>query len=532
MQKTNDQYQSCSESRPCKAHVAVSTLSCWFFVACTAMAFLLYAPFLAIQYDTNGIVEAQGVEGGLLVPHNHILYRPIGRSVYSAARALGYAGNSLWILQILNAVLGAAGIGLAYLIFERVTRHKLAAAGATFWLATSFQYWYVSTDVDYIILAAVFSAASLVFVVRGSGRLSAIPAGIFLALAILTWQASIFLLPGLLLIWSLRANRRGPLLLAGTAAPIAGFAYIALGVFVYDVRGVAGFFAWLFRYGAGQTLPMWGQWRFARAFESLGSGIRSLVPVLLWASPVEILKSGIHVRWGIAVDAAVLCSVALLALPAFTGSFRMSRRHQHAAFLFLAGYASFIPFIAWWDPGQPLWFVIPNIMLAAFLAVAWDALLSRRRMQFIFVGCLVTVAGANFFSTFRPRHNQLGPARQIAQCVSEHMSVADLVITAEWGWPDYLGYLHDRNALNLISNSIPFGKDKQGFLRSVREIVRATQRHGGKVITPDPSQYSTKHLNWLESQTGITQNDLENFEGAPSFVCENRAMKIIAMQPQ
>src|SRR5437868_14843766 len=187
-------------------------------------------------------------------------------------------------------------------------------------------------------------------------------------------------------------------------------AFIALGVFFYNVRTAADFLTWLFRYGAGPTLPMWGQWRLGRAIESLGSGIRSLVPVLLMASPAEILKSGVHVRWGIAVDAAVLCTAALLAVPGFAGSFRMDRRQQHRVLVFLAGYASFIPFIAWWDPCQPMWFVIPNIMLAASLAVAWDALLSRRRMQLIFLGCVLIVAGVDFLMTLRPRLRQIDPA--------------------------------------------------------------------------------------------------------------------------
>ena len=492
--------------------------------ACAVVALLLYLPFLAIQYDPNGIVEAQGVEGGQLVPHNHILYRPIGWSVYAASRALGYSGNSLRILQILNAVLGAIGIGLAYLIFERVTRHKLAAAGASFWLATSFLYWYVSTDVGYIILAAVFSAAALVFAIRGSGKASAVAAGVFLALAILTWQASIFLLPGLLL-WRFQA-RRGWILLTGTAAAISGTGYIALGVLLYQVRSIGGFFTWIFRYGGGQTLAMWGQWSPGRVIESLGSAIRSLVPVLLMASPAEIVKSGIHARWGIAVDVAVLCSVVLF-VAGFVMTLRISRRQQYAAAAFFVGYASFIPFIVWWDPGQPMWLVIPNILLAGYLAIAWDELLSHRIARIVFLGCLLAIAGANFISTFRPRHNQPGPARQIAQCVSEHMSAKDLVVAAEWGWSDYLGYLHHRDAFNLINNSVPFGKDKQGFLKNVREIVRDTQQHGGKVITADPSQYSGEHMRWLESQTGITRQDLEGFESAPAFVCEDRGMRIL-----
>src|SRR5436190_11940797 len=98
------------------------------------LALGLYLPFLAIQYDTNGIAEAAAVEAGQLVNKNHMLYRPIGLAVYRLLQHFGYAGNSLLVLQTLNAVCGAIGIGLAYALFKWAARDRPAAVIGTVWL--------------------------------------------------------------------------------------------------------------------------------------------------------------------------------------------------------------------------------------------------------------------------------------------------------------------------------------------------------------------------------------------------------------
>lgn len=498
------------------------------FLSVVGMAFLLYAPFLAIQYDPNGIFEAQNVEAGALLPHNHILYRPIGWAVYRTVEFVGYSGQSLVVLQLLDAIFGTIAVGLFYLAMERLSQHRIAAVGASLWLATSFLYWYVSTDVNYITLAAVFCSASLALVVRGSGYRSAVASGACVALAILTWQASIFLIPGLLLLLFLRSERRSAVLLVGVAGAVAGFGYVALGIFAYDVRSVHGFFDWIFSYGSGASLSMWGHWGFDRVPEALHSAIHSLVPTRLMATPAEILAGRRHLWGGIAVDIGVAATVLLLLMSVFWLVLRIRGKRQYAVFCFLAAYLFFIPFIVWWDPGQAQWYVIPNIMLAGFIALAWDSPLQSRSLQLVFLGCIVAIGGANFFTTFRPRHAELGPDRRVAQCVSANTSSADMVIAAEWGWPEYLGYLHGRNEFNLINNSIPFGADKAAFLSHVRQLVKDTQRAGGKVITADPSQYPPEHLQWLESQTGLTLKDLESLESTAAFVCDDRPMKVLA----
>src|SRR4051812_35585388 len=80
-------------------------------------ALTLYLPLLAIQFDTNGIAEAVALEAGQLVNKNHMLYRPLGFVIYRALQYLGYSGKSLLVLQTMNAICGAAGIGLAYAVF-------------------------------------------------------------------------------------------------------------------------------------------------------------------------------------------------------------------------------------------------------------------------------------------------------------------------------------------------------------------------------------------------------------------------------
>src|SRR5436190_10551028 len=108
------------------------------------LAFGLYIPFLAIQYDTNGIAEAIALEAGQLVNKNHMLYRPIGLFIYRVLQHFGYGGNSLTVLQTMNAFCGAIGVGLAYALFKWAVKERAAAAIGAIWLATSFTYWLYS----------------------------------------------------------------------------------------------------------------------------------------------------------------------------------------------------------------------------------------------------------------------------------------------------------------------------------------------------------------------------------------------------
>jgi hypothetical protein len=461
------------------------------FAAITLFALSLYLPYRAIQYDTNGIDEAQFVETGPLFHKNHMLHRPLAFVVYGAAKVAGYQGNSLTILQVINALCGATGTGLCYLVFKKIVTNRAAAMMGSVWLATSFTYWYFSTDAGYIMLAGLFALGAMLCVV--SGRV--LPAGFFTALSILAWQASIFLLP--LPLGEVAAKRR---------VRVAGFAIL----FVVTVYLLAGFyrgyytpralFTWVSTYGEGATpLPLWGIWGWDRLQSASVSALRSITPVLLAARPADFAQ---HVQLGrIAVDLSLIALALLLVLAA--------SKANRAALSFLAGYALFLPFIIWWDPYDPRWFLIPNIFLAGFLACGLVPWLQRKYVRMLVLGCVLVIAGTNFVTTVLPRHGELGPERTMAECVAEKMMGNDLFVSAEWGWSEYLPYLHHRASMNLINDKIP----------AVEERIRSIQNAGGSAYILDPHSYPQSHLEWLRNQTGITFEDLARFGGAPAFSC-------------
>jgi len=477
------------------------------FCAISVCAFLLFLPFRAIQYDINGIQEAQYIEGGQLLQKNHMLYRPVTYAIYSAARTVGYAGHVLGLLQVVNAILGAIGVGLCYVLCESVVDDSLAALVGAFWLATSFIYWYFSTDAGYIVLAGVFMLGGMVCAVRGR----VLPTEISTSLAVLTWQANIFAVP----VISTLLKERG-LKPATTSWPegsgehvVAGFsprsfrrrvmvavttllliiaAYVTVG-FVQGNHTPTTILHWASIYGDGSApLPLWGTWAWNRIPAASLSALRSIIPILLAARPGELTQ---HIQLGrIAVDLALIAFLVLLGLAAL--------RADRNALVFLAGYILFLPFIIWWDPYEPKWFLVPNIFLAVFLAASLAPWLGHKYMRVVVLGSVLAIAGTNFVTTIRPRHSRLGPDREIAQCVAEKMTGTDVFVSAEWGWPEYLGYLHDRHSVNLINDGMPAVKNK---IQTIRD-------GGGTVYMLDPATYPQEHIDWLKNQTGLTRDDL------------------------
>ena len=196
-----------------------------------ALALGLYLPFLSIQYDTNGIVEAASIESGALLSKNHMLYRPVGLFVWRASRLAGYTGPSLIVLQMINAITGAIGVGLAYLAFLRIGGSRSVAAIGALFLGSSFSWWVTATDVFYITMAAMFAAASLACMVHARSLKWIAAAGVFTAASIFTWQASLFLIPAMLFLLPADLPKaRSAVVFVLTAVLLAGTVYFTVAV--------------------------------------------------------------------------------------------------------------------------------------------------------------------------------------------------------------------------------------------------------------------------------------------------------------
>ncbi|PYR99681.1 MAG: hypothetical protein DMG16_17245 [Acidobacteria bacterium] len=482
-------------------------------VACLA----LFLPFLSLQYDTNGLVEASAVEAGNLLHKNHLLYRIVAYVAYRGLLNAGYAGKAIVVLQWINAVCGALGVGFAYITYKLTANSTVAAIAGTTLVACSFIYWLFSTDATYVTLAAMFASASVAVLLAAHSPVHTIAAGLLTALAILTWQASVFLIPALIMVCLYcradlghQTRARYTLLYTATACLVAGLAYVCLAFWQHGIMGVSALARWLTSYGETGTLPMWGKWDEGRTVIALRSALSSILPLPL-AVPLTEIRWGIQ-RGRIAVDVALL-GFGFLGLLA-------GLKTQAKAICFLLGYAIFLPFIIWWDPFEPKWFLVPNLFLAAFFSTSLVPWFQNRYVSVAITGILLCVAATNFITTIRPRHNDIGPFRHMAQCVAENLRPNDLFLAAEWGWPDYLEYLHHRRSLSLISNS-----------SSLREALDEVQRDGGQAFTLDPNEFSDAHISWLKSQSGIDRNDLRRLAVTPAFLCYGRTIFAVPTSP-
>ena len=121
-----------------------------------ASVLLLNIATRTADYYPDGITFALQIqkvargERGLntLVHQNHLLYNVVAYQMYRALHAAGSQIRPLDFLQISNALIGAAAIALFFLIAERETRNRYAAAVCSYALAVSAVWWKLSTDAD------------------------------------------------------------------------------------------------------------------------------------------------------------------------------------------------------------------------------------------------------------------------------------------------------------------------------------------------------------------------------------------------
>jgi hypothetical protein len=497
------------------------------FLIVVGIALCLYLPFLTRNYDLNGLTEATALENGrlgdLLNP-NHMLYRPIGYVVRKALADLGITLGAVPILQVLSAIFGALGVGFAYLALESITTNRAVAVAISLLLAVSWSYWTLSTDVYYFTLAAMLVAAALWMFVRSESNYSYLACGILAGLAILACEANLCLPAGLAVAVAVRRSDLGwrrviqriGLVGIGTVL-VAGVAFVAVGMMVYEKRNVAELLRWSSSYSGGNTLAMWGAWSPGRGLAAAGSAFKSIVGMELWMFQFFLrhLRNGELPRWvaplGLMALVAVLVAVFFRSAP-------NEKMENRTALGLLAIYGAYMPFIIWWEPVEPRWFIFPNIFLAALVAIGAARWAGSRSLSFVVPGVVVLLALFNFATSVWPRRFHASVPSQMAACVAGHMSPKDLFVATEWNWAGYLPSVHNREMLSVIGEVSRAG-NKSSALQTVHQAVAERQRQGGHVYMMDFRSYEPSYMKWLGEQTGVTASDLQVYTGSRTFQC-------------
>lgn len=499
------------------------------FLISTGCALLLYLPFRSIQWDLNGITEAQAVETGgtELVSPNHMLYRPLGSVILGLSRWVGYAGHSSEILQYLTLVMASLGIGLVWVWVHNLNENTVVASFASAFLATTWAYWVFSTDIYYITPAAMLVVGALTVLSQKAAvtRTSAVNIAIMAAGAILFWQANIFLVPILALGLLLQptSSRKQTLtavsMFLTLAVGIVGLVYLVTGVLALHLNSMNQGLNWLMSHSSEGRIPLWGKWGFDRLQPAAVSALSSFVPVWEGLGLRNILRGSFD-------PARLLAPISLLALVLLgivTGLgaviviLRAGKTARYNLTWLGLAYCVYVPFIVWWDPYEPKWFVIPNLFLVTFLAQVWAAWPARRRLYVPLAAIVFLIAAANFVYTVWPRHSDPNANLQIARCFVANTTAQDVIVTTDWNWYGYATYFFHYSGSNL--SLVGEAGEKSHIRQLIQNSLTEANRKGGHVLMQDLKSYSPDQLSFVELLSGLTPEDVGAFKWLPAFSC-------------
>lgn len=486
----------------------------------------LLLPLRSVQWDLNGLAEADAITTGgpALFSANHLLYRPLGLAIFATASRLGYEGSIQVLLQLVTAFLASLGVSLFFLAARSLTGRTTPAALAALLLAGSWSWWTFSTDIHYITPAGAAASAALALTASSlaSPLLLGAAVGAAASVAILFWQANVFLLPALLVgvawtrtDWPMRRRLTTLATLLLTAFTFTTTCYAIASVIGHRHRGLPVFLAWVSSHASKGQIDLWGHWSLDRLPTSLVSAASSFIPVWNGLGLRALLRG--ETSWDNLLPQLSLMAFAVLAVWSclmVLVEWRTYDATLKRTVTWLGGGAiAFMPFIVWWDPYEPKWFVVPNVFLVAALSVIWSRAASRT-LSTVVLPCIAIICMANFSATIWPRHSQPNPAIAVAQCVARAMTADDILAVTDWEFAGYLPTLtsYEGEYLQLVGASGHAAED----LRIAATEVKAT---GGHLYVRAMSGDDTAAWSYLESLTGLTRQEYESLKVRPAFAC-------------
>lgn len=409
--------------------------------------------FDAVSYaDQIGrLYPRTGDRHWLFHPH-HIFFNATGYVLWRLARALGYAGGPLPVLQRLNAVLGAAGATVFYLTLRRLMQRSrwlpfLVALG----LSVSFGYWICASDgrVNMPSIALLIGAFAVLcrLLERGTPT-RALALGGLSGVAVLYHESTgLFFLVGLagvllaprdpLLLPGAARRRRGEMLAAyaGAWAATVCVPYLLVGTLGLGLHSVAAFRHWMTTYS---ELGWW--WNF-------------------------------HIPHNLRLDANALRSAAFHEPPGHRGTFTLARRvpapmrvlywttlagwlvavwaffralpllwrlhHRPLLIVCVLWIALYAAFFTVWNPGYEVFWVPVLVPISTLLSLVAAHYRARRGGLLVnwLVGVWIALAATlNAVASIGPHlHRSSDPFQRAAADVRAHTRPGDLIVVAGAG---------------------------------------------------------------------------------------------------
>jgi hypothetical protein len=402
----------------------------------------------------------------------HVVFDWVAWAFYELVRATGITQDPLRTVQVFDALLAGATVGLLAAVLASAgvsPAGRLVACGT---LAFSYSFWRNSIDVEVYTLSAVALVASLGAAVRAAERPSERSFGLLGLLngaAVLAHVTNVIFAP-VAFVAVMRARRRRPE--GGAARWFASYAAAAVAV-VVAVYAVA---AAVLRLGSPREF-----WDWLTAETSGGGGygsvsVHSAAEAVIGAGrgfvgahsalaigaisrlerthfPSKPLREEHYFLRGFSSSLAVvlLVGAAVIAVVAVILAASWARRRSRprvegptrtVAVLCATWLVVYAVFFAFWDPlNIELWYVV---WIPAAVVLGLAAAGARPRPLLLYAGAALVVLlfAVNLVGSVLPqRANARDYWRTRAQWYVKHLHHDDLLISYDYVWSSYLSYL-------------------------------------------------------------------------------------------
>jgi hypothetical protein len=404
-------------------------------VAAAALAVAaIYLIFRSAYYFPDGMRWELAIAdlGAPAVWHqHHLLYNPLALAFHAALRLFGYGGRLLGAMQILDALVGAVGFVLCYLILRKAEASRPLALAGSFALAFSYGYWAYSCNAECVILSTVAAMATFLSAQwasdgRGFGRwaLCAAIAGAAVLTHITNGLLFLFLVGAYFISRPDKYLRRLPALILAYLSP-AVVAYLAVGIGVLGYGGPGELWRWAF--GAPGRTHYYMTYRLVNVALDFYALARNVFG-LRWIK--DVLASGW--AWQSYAVAAVIILGAAVLLAAFVGAVSRfssrgaSRRQAWLALVFFLPYAVFFTFR---DAGGTDRWTPQAFALIFILYASAGAAVPKRFGRVVLYALPVLLFAGNFWGSIYPESKpQYNEHLSFARFVDDVTAPGDLVV--------------------------------------------------------------------------------------------------------
>ncbi len=392
---------------------------------------------LARVHPPDAARYAADVEAGQILHPQHLLHNAMGWLAVTAAARLAPQAAPMTALQVLDALIGAAGVAILTGLVARAGGRRSMAAAAGLSLALSYGWWSLSVTYE-VHVAPVVLLLALGSLLARRRPVAGATAGLLHAAAIVLHKTAVLAGPGVLLALLLLPGTRGARLrragvYLGTGVAAVGAAYllaVSLPLGPSLPPPLASLIMGEVPHGM-PPVPEEGRFR---------GGVRAWRRVLVYTGAPRCGfvdprfgdqdASGIlgHYRAARRLGTAVLAGAWILVLAAAPWT---APRHRALGAMLAAWMAVALPLIGWFEADNYEYYVGPSALLLAWTALSAGALLDRVRRRRLRRSLVVLVAMAwtavaaamgwqSYCADIGPASSVEGPHRSCQEHIARH----------------------------------------------------------------------------------------------------------------